>query len=269
MSDEVNIEEGKKENSKTIIMSDLVNQELVSQLIDYGFTKTISEKALYLTGNDSVDKAVDWIEEHQQDPDYFDELVITEDPFIEQGHRKDETVEATMNEADERRQARALLEQIRRQMKNEEVKREEGESKRQEVNNKEAAITQNDKNGRQNNPFIAKPVPIKQTPIDKVQLGIRTIKQVYTEDKYPNVARVCFTTLEMIMRNLIEHPDEKKFKKIKKANSDFAERVGNLKGGIFFLKAIGFEDDGESLVIKRINTELIKSALQLLTESLT
>lgn len=75
--EEKKMEEGDvKDFSQGISISSLVNQELVNQLTSCGFSKVVSEKSLYLTGGKSVDKAMDWIEAHQQDPDFEEELRI-------------------------------------------------------------------------------------------------------------------------------------------------------------------------------------------------
>jgi len=74
-----NKEEKKEEGmdySQGTSISSFVNKDLVQQLLDCGFSKVVSEKALYLTGNNSVDKAMDWISEHQEDADFQEELRI-------------------------------------------------------------------------------------------------------------------------------------------------------------------------------------------------
>ena len=69
-------EEDIKDFSQGSSISGFVNQEFVTQLTDFGFSKAVSEKSLYLTGGKSVESAMEWIEKHQQDPDYEEELRI-------------------------------------------------------------------------------------------------------------------------------------------------------------------------------------------------
>ena len=49
-----------------------------------GYTKEVAEKSLLMTGNQTVDGAMDWIMEHQNDEDFFEEMRIesasTQDP---------------------------------------------------------------------------------------------------------------------------------------------------------------------------------------------
>lgn len=77
--DEKKVEQKKEDGgdySQGMSIGSFVNQDLMKQLLDCGFSKTVGEKALYLTGNNSVDKAMDWIAEHQEDPDFEEELRI-------------------------------------------------------------------------------------------------------------------------------------------------------------------------------------------------
>ena len=53
----------------------MVNAGHVTQIIEMGFSKTVAEKALFLTQG-GVEKAMDWINEHMEDEDFNEELVI-------------------------------------------------------------------------------------------------------------------------------------------------------------------------------------------------
>jgi len=41
-----------------------------------GFSKNVSEKALFMTANKGVEKAMDWINSHMDDEDYEEALFI-------------------------------------------------------------------------------------------------------------------------------------------------------------------------------------------------
>lgn len=56
-------------------ISGLVNAELTKQLIEMGFTKNASEKALFLNKN-SLELSIEWMYEHQNDADFNEELRI-------------------------------------------------------------------------------------------------------------------------------------------------------------------------------------------------
>ena len=54
----------------------LVNQEFTAMLISMGYSKNVSEKSLLFTNNKSVEKSLDWINEHKNDEDFEEELRI-------------------------------------------------------------------------------------------------------------------------------------------------------------------------------------------------
>jgi uncharacterized UBP type Zn finger protein len=45
-----------------------------------GHSKNVSEKAIFLTGNKTVEAAVKWIEDHKYDPDFEEELKMVGQP---------------------------------------------------------------------------------------------------------------------------------------------------------------------------------------------
>ncbi len=61
------------ESSKSI--SEYVKQEVVSQIVEMGFSKNVAEKACFF--NQSIlENAINWIYEHQNDTDFEEELRI-------------------------------------------------------------------------------------------------------------------------------------------------------------------------------------------------
>uniref|UniRef100_A0A915HKD7 UBX domain-containing protein n=1 Tax=Romanomermis culicivorax TaxID=13658 RepID=A0A915HKD7_ROMCU len=48
--------------------------------------------------------------------------------------------------------------------------------------------------------------------------------------------------LSKYLQNIIQSPDEEKFRRIKTSNRVFVEKVSKLKGGVEFLKSVGFEE---------------------------
>lgn len=62
----------------------------------------------------------------------------------------------------------------------------------------------------------------------------------------------CIETLSKYLENIIQHPDEEKYRKIRKSNRIFAEKVQPCEGGIDFLLGVGFIEqdiDGEPFLI--------------------
>ncbi len=93
----------------------MVNQEYCAMLEGMGYSKNVREKALLLSGNTSVEAAIAWITEHEEDADLEEELVVV-------GEK--ETVKLSPEEAAEKaRQLQQLLRE-RRKKKDEEEERE-------------------------------------------------------------------------------------------------------------------------------------------------
>ena len=54
-------------------------------------------------------------------------------------------------------------------------------------------------------------------------------------------AKVCVETLCKYMDNILENPTEEKFRKIRKTNKAYLERVAGIEGHDLFIQALGFE----------------------------
>lgn len=68
-------------------ISSLVNQEFVSMIMDMGFTKAVAEKSLLFTNNLSVEGAMEWITQHQDDADFLEEEFLAEDVSTQDPNR--------------------------------------------------------------------------------------------------------------------------------------------------------------------------------------
>mmetsp|Transcript_18011 Transcript_18011/g.30672 ORF Transcript_18011/g.30672 Transcript_18011/m.30672 type:complete len:128 (+) Transcript_18011:179-562(+) len=51
---------------------------MVDMIVEMGYTKNVAEKSLFLTlsKGQSVENALEWIQDHQEDPDFFEQLFI-------------------------------------------------------------------------------------------------------------------------------------------------------------------------------------------------
>lgn len=54
-------------------ISHLVDQNVAKQLIEMGFSKNVSEKACFFNKS-NLETSIEWIYEHQNDPDFEEEL---------------------------------------------------------------------------------------------------------------------------------------------------------------------------------------------------
>ncbi len=57
-------------------ISGMVNQDLVKQLTTLGYNKHVAEKSIFMTQAKEAGKALDWIEQHKNDPDFEEQLFI-------------------------------------------------------------------------------------------------------------------------------------------------------------------------------------------------
>ena len=72
-----NTDEKKDEEPKGQSISSYVKQDLVKQIMEMGFGKDAAEKALFMNlQTQSVESAMNWIMEHQEDKDFNEPLLI-------------------------------------------------------------------------------------------------------------------------------------------------------------------------------------------------
>ena len=83
------------------------------------------------------------------------------------------------------------------------------------------------------------------SPIDTIKHGIKTVKTLYTEDRQPGVAKLCFKTISVYVGNVVKDPNEFKYQSINLTNEAFQKRVGKINGGKIILNGFGFEEEAD------------------------
>lgn len=91
---------------------------------------------------------------------------------------------------------------------------------------------------------------IKQFLYDQLneEQGLTSTLIIHTLNKDQEKVKVCVTTLSTYLENLAKFPSEEKFRKIRKSNKAYQERVASMEGHDLFLAAAGFNSetiDGE------------------------
>ncbi|KAF3327714.1 UBX domain-containing protein 4 [Carex littledalei] len=258
-----------------------VDRRLLRELELMGFPINRATRALYSTGSCSLEAALDWVIEHENDSD-IDQIPLVpinikiedgnqfslpeevnleakkmwqnticnaknfEDPKTSQTEVEKVTTgirEATINDSKNTEDEReSILSMIR-------TKREE-EKRIREKQLKDDQVERKTKLGLPNeNPKVAQPiVPPKNE-----------------KDENAKVKRA-FQTLLRIVGNVAKNPNEDKYRRIRLSNHAFQERVGNFKGGIEFLELCGFEKtkEGEELYLllprDKVDVQLLNSA---------
>jgi len=59
--------------------------------------------------------------------------------------------------------------------------------------------------------------------------------------------QVCLRTLQMILTNVLTHPDQPRYRRIKKDNPKLQSDIVTATGGIDFLKSVGFAESGDRI----------------------
>jgi len=72
--------------------------------------------------------------------------------------------------------------------------------------------------------------------------GLSACLIIHTLNKDAEKVKVCVDTLTKYLDNIIQNPSEEKFRKIRKSNKAFTERVSSLEGADIFLSAVGFDE---------------------------
>eukprot|EP00826_Nyctotherus_ovalis_P034648 TRINITY_DN2904_c0_g1_i11.p1 TRINITY_DN2904_c0_g1~~TRINITY_DN2904_c0_g1_i11.p1 ORF type:complete len:257 (+),score=85.52 TRINITY_DN2904_c0_g1_i11:1078-1848(+) len=77
--------------------------------------------------------------------------------------------------------------------------------------------------------------------------------------------------LRKVMNNLIEHPENEKFKAIRLSNEAISKTIGSSKSAINLLFLVGFESKGEGLMFadKKYNKNLLKQAAKAIGDIVT
>ncbi|CAI5744177.1 unnamed protein product [Peronospora destructor] len=104
-----------------------------------------------------------------------------------------------------------------------------------------------------------KPSPVL-TPKEQVVKNVGILKKY----RVGNDGLTALKTLNVYVKNLVEKPDEEKFRTINLENPAFRKRVASLVGGVAFLKSLGYkkdEADGNlKLTVENRDVELLQYA---------
>jgi len=242
-----------------------VNQELVAQLVSLGFSKDTSEKALFLTGNNSVEAAKEWLAQHKDEPDFNEPLFIVMKPDApkltpEEAKKKAKELQAKIREERAKKDKIAELEaeklrlqsnkgltDAHRQLQELQTKLDMENLKRQreeDAKAKQKILDEIEKDrlnkGLKPHKAIIKPIH------DLFPDMLKKMQRVYPDNQ---TVKTCLSTIKIYLNNFISNPQEEKFRKINGENANFKARVGDIIGGRALLKEVGFEENGAFLEI--------------------
>jgi len=275
-------------------IKDFIKPEVAQQLQDMGFSKNVSEKACLFSGS-VIEGAIEWINQHQNDPDFEEEaqISVSEEPkpklSQEEALIKAKELQEKMRKIHEEKQKEIDREheRIRIQNAKEMAKAREAEKERQaklfveqkkrmekeeaEHRKKVLEELERDKMERLGKKYV--PPQERQkvyTKEENIQYFIKAIKVVYNPFRAAETLKNCFKTLKILLSNLIKNPNEDKFKHIKLSNPNIHERIGKINTAIKILEELGFvKNDEEVMTITKVDTDLINKTIGFLETELS
>ena len=283
--------EGKIEK-KSIL--DFINPEAAKSLQEMGFSKNVSEKACLFTQS-NVDQALEWIQAHQDDPDFEEpaQIEVSAEPpkpkmSKEEAAIKAKELQEKMRKIHEEKQKELDREHERLRIQNakEMAKAREAEKERQaklfvelkkkrekeEAEHRRQVLEEieRDKAERMGKKYV--PPEQKQKVYSKeenIQYFIKTIKTVYNPFRAADTLRNCFKTLKILLNNIVKNPNEDKFKTIKLTNPNIHERIGKISIALKLLEELGFVHEDEVMKITDINIDLFNKTIGYLETELS
>jgi len=253
-----------------------VNQELLKQVVEMGFDEMKAEKALYKTDNASLEHAVNWLAEHEKDADIDLPLKKPPPPPPEKPKMSKEEAEAKARELQEklrikRLQEEKLSEREKERMRIESTKMMVEASQKLKEEEAQRAIEQRNREKEAHDKHKAElKEKLRQDYIerfgceppdeaeeqakalkeksskDQVAHWLSSLKKKYKDDN-PEGLKTCLSTLKVYIKNLMENPQDPKFKKLKLDNKAFQSRIAPYEGAVEFLDVMGFEKKADCL----------------------
>ena len=277
-------------------ISTLINMETAKSLQAMGYSKNVSEKAC-LFSQSNIDRALDWIMEHQNDPDFEEEAKIEVNQNQPQA--------SPLDPEEAKAKARELQEKMRKLHQEKQKQLDEEHEKMRIHNTKEMLKAQRAEEERQNQIFLKQkkkqeeedekarrdilekiardkaerlgieyvPGQIEQnkkvyTKEENVSYYLKTIKTVYNPFRHGDTLKNCFNTMRVILNNIIKNPGEEKFTKVKLTNPNVHERIGKINIALKCLEELGFVTEGEFMVCKNVDKNLFEKTIKMLQDEL-
>lgn len=248
-----------------------INQDLLMQVMEMGFSELRSEKALYKTDNVSLEHAVNWLAEHAEDADIDLPLLkpapvkpkmskeeaeakalelqkrLREKRAAEEkekekekeAQRKESTkmMAIAAEKAKEEDRKRAIEQQMREKDEHEKHRAELRERLRQDYIERFGCEPPEEKDEE---------VVKEKTSKEQLAFHLNKLKKTYKDTNVEGL-KTCLNTLKVYIKNLHENPLEAKFKKLKLENKAFQTRIVPFDGALDVLDVLGFEKKEDCL----------------------
>ena len=106
------------------------------------------------------------------------------------------------------------------------------------------------------------------TPYENAAYYLKAIKTLYPSFRAGDTTKNCYSTIKVILTNIVKNPTEEKFRKVKPSNPNFYERVGKFELGMKTLTALGFVEEGEFMVCKQPDMDTFTRLVAFLEEEI-
>lgn len=254
-----------------------INQDLLKQVMEMGFDEMKAEKALFITDNQGVEFAVNWLGEHSEDADFelplkkpkpapppppekpkmSPEEAAAKAAELQKQIRERKEAAAKVDEKEKEKnrilstkamqETQAKLEEEEKKRAREQMKREEEEHAAHAAQLKEQLRLDYIERFGCEPPEEDAQAKVKEKPKkDQVAFFLNKMKKDH-KDTNKDGLKTCLTTLKLYIKNLQENPQEPKFKIIKVENKAFQSRVAPIEGTLDLLDILGFENKGDVL----------------------
>lgn len=246
-----------------------INQDLLMQVMEMGFSELRSEKALYKTDNVSLEHAVNWLAEHAEDADIDlpllkpapvkpklskeeaeakalelqkrlrEKRAAEEKEKEKEAQRKESTkmMAIAAEKAKEEDRKRAIEQQMREKDEHEKHRAELKERLRQDYIERFGCEPPEEKDEE---------VVKEKTSKEQLAFHLNKLKKTYKDTNVEGL-KTCLNTLKVYIKNLHENPLEAKFKKLKLENKAFQTRIVPFDGALDVLDVLGFEKKEDCL----------------------
>jgi hypothetical protein len=273
----------------------LIDMNVANSLQEMGYSKNVSQKAC-LFNQSNIDKCLDWIMMHINDPDFEEEAKIEVNQnqpvsklskeeaaakareLQELARKKHEENQKKMDEEHEKMRIQSTKEILKakraeeeRQMQMYLIKKKKDEEENERAKREILEQIARDKAERFGKKYVPGEIDDKPKVYSKeenVQYYLKNIKLVYSPFRAGDTLKNCFSTMKVILNNILKHEGEEKFTKVKLTNPNVHERIGKIETAIKCLEELGFVKDGDFMVCNKVDKELFQKTIKFLENEL-
>lgn len=272
-----------------------VDAEQVQQLIEMGFSRNKSLRALYFSGGGGVESALEWVASHGQDPRNSDEPLCVQAPkpklsaeeakakaeeLVQKAKAKREAEEREMEKLREAERVRSGKEMAAIARKEEEQRLKRMAEERLREKQEEARAREKIKKKLEQDRMerrAAMGLPPELTEEEKEEerrrmeekkskgsaLPVKPIEKINKmrelmvglKRKSDDRKTIAFQTLQKIVGNIVAMPENPKYRSIKLDNPAIQDRLARFPEALEFLQIAGFVESNDSTRLLTLPSE--------------